>query len=273
MDVIAGYIQNGRIPWSAGYENYKWKEIKKVIQSDILFKLIKNKNLPKDYGLSLDERIVEYPWILSKLRSGSGRLLDAGSTFNFEVILDQELVKQKELSIYTFHPEPKSFNERRISYLYGDLRQLPFANQWFDEVVCQSTIEHIDMDNSIYGYDLKGIAEPRKKSYEYMNVISELVRVLKSEGTLLITFPYGKFENHGFFQQFDAEMLSKMNAELQQSGTFTLTFFRYFKDGWKLVSQTECDDSESFNPHTGVGKGNDGAAHCRGICGVNFKKA
>jgi ubiquinone/menaquinone biosynthesis C-methylase UbiE len=29
---------------------------------------------------------------------------------------------------------------------YGDLRVLPFKDNYFDEIVCQSTLEHIDMD-------------------------------------------------------------------------------------------------------------------------------
>ncbi|MFI5150576.1 MAG: methyltransferase domain-containing protein [Bacteroidia bacterium] len=272
-ELIGKYIQNGRIPWSPGYELYKWKSIKDALDSDSVLQSLGKGRLNPEFGIGLDERIVEYPWIFSLLGKGTGRLLDAGSTFNFETILDQDRIKSRELSIYTFHPEHRSFNERKISYLYGDLRCLPFRDNWFDEVVCQSTIEHIDMDNSIYGYDLKGIEEPRKKSYEYLKVVEELIRVTQKGGQLLISFPYGRFENHGFFQQFDREMLGRIEEMLKPEGKFELAFFRYFKDGWKMVKQEECDTAESFNPHTGAGKGEDGAAHCRGICGIKFIKA
>jgi hypothetical protein len=207
------------------------------------------------------------------LKESSKRLLDAGSTFNCEAILNLKELKNKELIIYTFHPESVSFNEKKVSYVYGDLRELPFKNGWFEDVVCQSTIEHIDMDNSMYGYDLAHSGETKAKSYEYIKVINELVRVLCSKGSLRITFPYGKFENHGFFQQFDSEMLGKITDILLNKGSYSLAFFRYFKDGWKIVSQAECDSSESYNPHTGIGKGDDGAAHCRGICCINFNKS
>lgn len=86
---------------------------------------------------------------------------------------------------------------------------LPFKSELFDTIICQSTLEHIDMDNSIYGYDLERRDTMQEKSYSFLKGISELLRILKPEGMLCLTFPYGKFENHGFFQQFDSEMVSE----------------------------------------------------------------
>jgi hypothetical protein len=269
---LASYLKNGRVPWSEGYHDYKWDEIEKAITSADIIQKFKNSKI-QSFGLGIDERIIEYPWIFSALSDSAGRLLDAGSTFNFKTILDQPIIKKKELSIYTYYPEHRSFNENRISYLYGDLRLLPFRDNWFEEIVCHSTIEHIDMDNSMYGYELKGNPEPKDKSYKYLEVVNELVRVLKGNGKLLITFPFGRFENHGFFQQFDGEMLRKITEVMHSKGSYSLTFFRYFREGWKIVPQAECESLESYNPHTGIGKGEDGAAHSRGICCIHFIKS
>ena len=227
--------------------------------------------MPTNYGYRLDERIVEYPWILANLKKGKTIFLDAGSTFNFGYLLNNELIQNKEKFIYTFYPEDKSYNHKRISYVYGDLRDLPFRDNFFEEIVCQSTIEHIDMDNSMYGYDLKSTLElVSNKSYEYVKVIKELLRVLKSDGQLLLTFPYGKFENHGFFQQFDDEMVAIITDLMKNSGKYELFFFKYLPDGWIFANQEECNDSESFNPHTQIGKKDDFAAHSRAICCVKF---
>jgi SAM-dependent methyltransferase len=226
----------------------------------------------KKYGYRLDERIVEYPWILSQMEEKHERMLDAGSTFNFDFIVDHPLIKRKELTIFTYAPESPNYNEKRISYVYGDLRDLPFKDAWFDIVVSQSTIEHIDMDNSIYGYEIAHHENIEIKSYEFLIAVKEMIRVLKPGGTILLTFPYGKFEQHGFFQQFDNEMVGKLLTVLYNQGSCTTTFFKYLIDGWYCSNEANCNQEESFNPHTNKGKGNDGAAHSRSICCIRFEK-
>jgi SAM-dependent methyltransferase len=269
--LIRNYISAGRIPWSKGYAEYKMDFIRKSLQDAALLKNFASNNIPLAFAIGIDERAVEYPWIFSRLTSGKKKLLDAGSTFNFAEIVEQESVMQKDLTILTFFPEPNAFYKKRISYSYSDLREMPFRNEYFDEIVCQSTLEHIDMDNTIYGYDIDKTNRERK-SYEYLNVISELIRVLKHSGLLLLTFPYGKFENHGFFQQFDGEMVGRIEDMLKKSGEYSISYFVYSANGWLFASKENCDSSESYNPHTGRGKGNDGAAHCRGICCIEFVK-
>ncbi len=265
------YFKNGQIPWSEGYVTHKEESIITSISSAAILEKFSKKTIPTNYGYRLDERIVEYPWIFANLKNDESIFLDAGSTFNFGYLLENELIEKKDKYIYTFYPEDKSFNHKRISYIYGDLRDLPFRNNFFEEIVCQSTIEHIDMDNSMYGYDLKSTLEHDKnKSYEYLKVIDELLRVLKTNGQLLLTFPYGKFENHGFFQQFDDEMVNRITDKMKDLGSFELTFFKYLPHGWIVASQEECNEAESYNPHTQIGKKDDFAAHSRAICCVKF---
>lgn len=266
------FIQKGQIPWSKGYNEFKVETIINNINNQELLNLFKLNKLPEGYGYRLDERVVEYPWILSNLSNNKEKLLDAGSTFNFDFIVNHRLIEQKDLTIYTFSPENKCFNERGISYVYGDLREMPFKDNWFDTIVSQSTIEHIDMDNSIYGYDISHNKDETKKSYEYIKAVKEMIRVLKNNGSLFITFPFGKFENHGFFQQFDKEMLEKIISLFEYQGIYNASFFKYLPDGWMNSNLIDCKDSESFNPHTGKGKKDDFAAHSRAICCIHFKK-
>ncbi|MDI6049195.1 methyltransferase domain-containing protein [Flavobacterium sp. XS2P24] len=267
------FFKNGQIPWSEGYANHKQKSIHKSISDDAFLDRFSKKTMPDNYGYRLDERIVEYPWIFANLKKGKTVFLDAGSTFNFDYLLSNELIENKDKYIYTFYPEDKSYNYKRISYVYGDLRELPFKDTFFEEIVCQSTIEHIDMDNSIYGYDLKSTLDVvANKSYEYLKVVEELLRVLKNGGQLLITFPYGKFENHGFFQQFDDEMLQKVFDLFEAKGTIKSDYFKYETAGWRFAERNELSEVKSYNPHTGKGKLDDGAAHCRSIACIKFIK-
>lgn len=228
------------------------------------------RELPADFGIGIDERSVEYPWLFSRLSDNSSFLLDAGSTFNFDFIVEHPKIKKKSLTIYTFFPENNCFFNKKISYVYGDLRELYFKDEVFEEIVCQSTLEHISMDNSMYGYqDNKTNAE---KSYEYLKAVSELIRVLKPGGRLLITFPYGKYEYHGFFQQFDMEMLQQLLDLFKGIGVVATDYFKYEKSGWRFSERSELSSVGSYNPHSGKGKGDDGAAHCRSIACIEFIK-
>lgn len=272
QNILKKYFENGQIPWSDGYQLHKEKSIIESLNTfGILQKFGDNETLSK-YGYRLDERIVEYPWIFNNLKKENCKLLDAGSTFNFKYILEHPLIRNKDLTIFTFAPESPNFNEKRISYVYGDLRDLPFRDKYFDMVISQSTIEHIDMNNSIYGYSNDYNKRIEIKSYEFLYAIKEMVRVLKPLGTLLITFPFGKFENHDFFQQFDDEMLQKLLNEFYLKGNYKTTFYKYLPDGWYSCNESDCSEMISFNPHTNKGKGDDCAAHCRSICCIKFVK-
>jgi hypothetical protein len=260
---INSFIKKGMVPWSLGYIEYRDAQIERALNGG-----------PVDvsnWGRGLDERIVEIPWTLENLSSQNSRLLDAGSTLNHDFILDHPKIKNKDLTICTYFPEAYARYQQRISYVYQDLRQLNFKDEWFDEVVCVSTLEHIDMDNRIYGYDSG--AGSTGKSYEYLTVLEELLRVLARQGKLLLTFPFGKYENHGFFQQLDEEMLGRLLDVLRTRGHFNTSFFKYEKAGWRVSAMEMCKESESFNPHTGHGKKEDGAAHSRSICCVSFTKS
>jgi len=267
------FFKNGQIPWSEGYDNYKKKYIHKSLNDNNLLNQFKEMNLPSNYGYRIDERVVEYPWLFSRIINSNQEILDAGSTFNFDFIVSHKKIKENNLTIYTFAPEFKSHNSEHISYVYGDLRNLPFKNELFDIVVSHSTIEHIDMDNSLYGYDLPYNRNVNDKSYEYIIAVKEMIRVLRKGGNLLLTFPYGKFENHGFFQQFDEEMLSRITYLFKNIGLFESCFFKYEEEGWRFAVQEDLLNSESHNPHTGKGKKKDNAAHSRGIACLSFIKS
>jgi hypothetical protein len=63
-------------------------------------------------------------------------------------------------------------------------------------------------------------------------------------------------------------IFEKFNA----NGTFNDNYLLYSKNGWQFKTANDCKDSISHNPHTGQGKGTDGAAHCRCVCCIEFIK-
>jgi hypothetical protein len=57
------------------------------------------------------------------------------------------------------------------------------------------------------------------------------------------------FENHGWFQQFDAQLMDKLIEEFDPS-FFKETIFRYDQDGWKLSDRALCTHSQFFDVKT-----------------------
>lgn len=239
--LIEAYLNNGRIPWSSGYTEYKHDYIEKILSSKDFMEIFTNGiNLPGEYGYGLDERCIEYPWFFSNLSETKGRILDAGSALNHEYILKQPSFFNKELTIMTLSPEANCFWRNSISYQYGDLRKIPFRDNWFDDVVCISTLEHVGMDNRIFTASEK--PEPMDIN-AFEEAVNELKRVLIPGGKLYLTVPFGKYQNWNMFQQFDQTMLEKVSAVFKPRNE-KISIYRYSDGGWQISGMDQCKDLE-----------------------------
>jgi SAM-dependent methyltransferase len=195
--------------------------------------------LPEGYGIGFDERTVELPWLLAAgLR---GRTLDAGSALNHAHILDRVLGRVESLDLVTLEPEAVSFPERRVSYVYGDLRELPYRDGWFQTVVSLSTLEHVGMDNTVYGVEEPRAADPDR---EVGLALAELRRVLAPGGTLLVTVPYGAAEDHGWFRQYGRDDLERLVVATEAPAS-SVTVYAYGPRGWQ-VSDPERASSAAY---------------------------
>jgi len=114
--IIREFYNNGQIPWSEGYWEHKRENINASITDLNILKEFVDKKISQNYGYRIDERIVEYPWIFSRLSKEYSVILDAGSTFNFDFIVQNELIREKDLTIYTFYPEADCFFKNRINF-------------------------------------------------------------------------------------------------------------------------------------------------------------
>lgn len=252
------FIINGKKPWSIGYNSYKWKVITKYLSQD----QFKDGNLFEGYGFRIDERIIEYPWLFSRLSNEKGVLFDAGSTLNFELILNQPSLQQKKIFISTLAPERNCYWRRGISYIFEDLRNCCCRDNFFDWIVCISTLEHIGLDNTmLYTND------PSKKENEncsHLSAIKDYHRILKPGGTLFITTPYGQYKNHRWFQVFDEEMIDTLIDTFNPS-SYLETHFRYLPQGWEKSSRILSKNATCFDIHSQKKYDRDFAAFSRAI--------
>lgn len=241
---IAAYKRNGCRPWSEGYQLFRQQFIQEVSNDQTLLKTFKEGGaLPPKYGEFLDERVVEYPWLLSRLAGCRGRLLDAGSTLNYDFILQHKTISALQKTIITLAPEGNCYWQKGISYCYDDLREMPFRDGYFTVAACISTLEHIGMDNQMYtGSERNNEEQPEA----YLTVIKELRRITRSSGTVYLTMPYGCKRNYGYFQQFTRTMVQRV-IETFSPRSLSETYFAYRDGGWTFAEATECDTAECFD--------------------------
>ena len=244
---LNSYLKSDRRPWRFGYGVYRNKYLADIIYNPSTLEIfLKLQPLPLGYGFRLDARIVEIPWALARVAEQMGRLLDAGSSLNHEGVLGAPPLAGKKITIVTLAPETECHWKKGISYVFDDLRNLEFRYEYFDIITCISTIEHVGMDNTMY----TGTSDETRgrNTSDFILAIKEVRRVLKPRGVLYITFPFGKYENHGWFQQFDSQLTDTLIGEFAPSH-FQEAVFRYDPDGWKLSDRASCADCRFFDVH------------------------
>ena len=259
------FVANGKKPWSEGYALYKEREISRVL-TEREFNL---DVLPTGYGFRIDERIIEYPWLLSRIPVTEGRFLDAGSSLNYDYLLSHPALSSKRIFISTLAPEGYAFWNRGISYVFEDMRYLCYRDDYFDWVASISTVEHIGLDNTMLYTDDGSKKENLPEAY--LEAIKECRRVLKPGGVCYISIPYGRYRNHEWFQVFDGPMVDRMIDAFAPSSV-SESHFRYEPQGWRISSREESKDGTCFDIHKQKTYDEDFAAFSRAIVCLELVK-
>jgi SAM-dependent methyltransferase len=169
-----------------------------------------------------DERVVEIPWVLSRLR-GNGRVLEVGYAFAEPPYLGALLRSGVEL----VGVDLASLEVDGMEKVEADVRALPFGDSSFDQVLLVSTLEHVGADNSVYGLD----TEPADAGDACLAALRSLRRVLRGTGSLLCTVPLGEPEDYGWFRQEDergwTRLFTRAGFFLEEQETYELT-----PEGW-----------------------------------------
>jgi SAM-dependent methyltransferase len=112
----------------------------------------------------------------------------------------------------------------RAALAQADVRGLPYRGATFDLALCVSTLEHIGLDNRRYA--------PRAETTPgAAETLAEVARVLVPGGRVLVTVPFGRPEDHGWFHQYDwdewCELIRRVPLRAEEEATYQL-----MPEGW-----------------------------------------
>lgn len=253
------YVARDRRPWFPGYYTAKRRQIENAIDAGLL---APGTVLPSRFGFRIDERVIEFPWVYSRLPRKPGKMLDAGSALNYKFLINRVPVSDADLCICTLAPEKRCYWRRGVSYVFGDLRSSMFHGETFDTIVSISTIEHIGLDNT-----LLYTADGTKKEHDetgFRAAVREFRRIIRPRGVCFITVPFGKACKRGWFQVFDSQKVEMVLDDFQPA-THEMQYFGYFPDGWRATEPAELADATCFDRFQDKTLGPDFAAAARGL--------
>lgn len=200
---------------------------------------MKNKINPKNhfqlpyepFGLDQNERVIEIPWALSHFKE-QVRVLEIGPVAAQENYIEM----LQHLNIKELHG--LDITEKEVpgfKMKFEDIRGTTYPANYFDLVLCISTIEHVGRDNKFYN----PTKEFDREESGDIKAIKEMARILNPGGSLLLSVPYGKYNDEGWFVNYSEKYLSR----LIDNSNLKLHEERYFNyvigNGWY-----ECDKKD-----------------------------
>lgn len=188
--------------------------------------------LPVPYGKGMTERVVEI--LIARLTHAPGKkILDVGHANAMEGHLRMIRSLPRPLDITGIDITPAG---ERVRSLYTrsvvqDVTKTNFPDGAFDLIWCISAIEHFGMDNSLYTgqYALDGEMD--------MRAVEEMMRILRAGGTLYISVPFGRYEDHGWLRNYNMERWQRLLGLARPHARIDEFYFKYSdRNGWRCVN-------------------------------------
>ena len=207
--------------------------------------------LPAQYGRNLPERVVEI--FLARLYYKPGlKVLDVGCSNAMESHLRMVRRLEPPRNIVGIDISIPSGRTRRCydRFLHESIVSSRIEAGSFDLIWCISALEHFGMDNSSYT-DQFILSEDMD-----VQAVKEMVRILARGGRLLVTVPYGKYENHSSFRNYDADRLRNLLAPMECHADVRTSYYRHTHgSGWRAATVEELEHVGYYDQANGGGAG------------------
>jgi SAM-dependent methyltransferase len=176
------------------------------------------------YAPATTERSIEIPWALSRCGRGEN-ILEVGCSFAYESpqYVQGLTALGGELHGIDISGRPAPDFIQRIA----DIRASGYADNFFDMVLCVSTLEHVGRDNARHYFPVAEIATPDPEPDRA--ALLEMTRILKPGGNLLVTVPFGYFVDYEWFINYDAANIARLLREVM---VVAADYFKLTPDGW-----------------------------------------
>jgi SAM-dependent methyltransferase len=176
---------------------------------------------------SINERIVEHPWAFMNLGLTAGRVLDVGCCFSG---LSLELAG---LGFETWGVDtlPYPFTHPNFRFVQDDICRSSLPDARFDRVMAISTIEHIGLGH--YGDPIAGATD--------QVAMREIHRMLKVQGKMILSVPFGKKRVTRCLRVYDAESFHRLVGMFQVE---KMEFFVADQGSWRMAPENEAETRE-----------------------------
>ena len=173
----------------------------------------------------IPERIIEYPFVFQNLPRKKARILDVGCYGSY---LITELAALGH-EVYGIDLRNYPVHYPNVKFVQGNILSTAFPSNFFDMITAVSTVEHIGIKEA-YG----DMEDPQGD----IRAMSEMTRILKHIGKMLITVPYGKCCLKKTFRVYDNSSLSKLIFGLKID---VAEYFARKNGDWVSFSKAEAD--------------------------------
>lgn len=144
------------------------------------------------------ERILENPLVIRSLPEKKSKILDVGSRYS-QIPLEAGALGHR---VWALDIEPYLLKHKNVTYVKEDIRKTKFPDDFFDAVTIVSTLEHVGMGETSYGDDADRNGD--------IKAMEEISRILKPNGIVLLTIPFGKARFLPFMRIYDKKRLKKI---------------------------------------------------------------
>ena len=216
-----------RQDWQVRLQHDISREVKRgaaLCQTDFPTNLI----LPEKYGKGLPERVVEL-LLVQLLYQPKCQILDVGHANAMQCHLEliKALPARKNITGIDIAQPAFDASKYYKDSICGDITNTNLEDNRFWRIWCISALEHFGMDNSAYTNEFSiDDSFPAR-------ALREMLRIMRSGGQILITVPFGKYENHGWLINYDNEHWQNLLNIARHNCTIYEFYFKHtFGDGW-----------------------------------------